>query len=37
MFGADPVQDRTDRILISVVPAGAPQLVDGSTQGVRYN
>jgi phosphohistidine swiveling domain-containing protein len=36
MFGADPVEGRTDRILVSVVPGGPHQLVDGSTQGVRY-
>ncbi|MEV7891177.1 PEP/pyruvate-binding domain-containing protein [Streptomyces sp. NPDC002817] len=36
MFGADPVEGRTDRILISAVPGGPHQLVDGSTQGVRY-
>lgn len=36
MFGADPVEGRTDRILISAVHGGPEQLVDGSTQGVRY-
>lgn len=36
MFGADPVEGRTDRILVSAVPGGPHQLVDGSTQGVRY-
>ncbi|WP_351236277.1 PEP/pyruvate-binding domain-containing protein [Streptomyces sp. NPDC002133] len=36
MFGADPVEGRTDRILISAVRGGPDQLVDGSTQGVRY-
>ncbi|WP_371661857.1 PEP/pyruvate-binding domain-containing protein [Streptomyces sp. NBC_00280] len=36
MFGADPVEGRADRILVSAVPGGPHQLVDGSTQGVRY-
>ncbi|WP_155057506.1 PEP/pyruvate-binding domain-containing protein [Streptomyces blattellae] len=36
MFGADPVEGRTDRILVSAVKGGPDQLVDGSTQGVRY-
>jgi len=36
MFGADPVDGRFDRILVSAVPGGPHQLVDGSTQGVRY-
>ncbi|MFE3032963.1 PEP/pyruvate-binding domain-containing protein [Streptomyces canus] len=36
MFGADPVEGRTDRILVSAVPGGPHQLVDGSTQGARY-
>ncbi|MGW1886905.1 PEP/pyruvate-binding domain-containing protein [Streptomyces sp. NPDC001970] len=36
MFGADPVEGRTDRILVSAVRGGPDQLVDGSTQGVRY-
>jgi pyruvate,water dikinase len=36
MFGADPVAGRTDRILISAVNGGPDQLVDGSTQGVRF-
>ncbi|MDX3733404.1 PEP/pyruvate-binding domain-containing protein [Streptomyces caniscabiei] len=36
MFGADPVEGRIDRILVSAVPGGPHQLVDGSTQGVRY-
>ncbi|MFF3372596.1 PEP/pyruvate-binding domain-containing protein [Streptomyces sp. NPDC002680] len=36
MFGADPVDGRTDRILVSAVRGGPDQLVDGSTQGVRY-
>jgi phosphoenolpyruvate synthase/pyruvate phosphate dikinase len=36
MFGADPVEGRTDRMLISAVSGGPDQLVDGSTQGVRY-
>ncbi|MGW6961799.1 PEP/pyruvate-binding domain-containing protein [Streptomyces chartreusis] len=36
MFGADPVEGRTDRILVSVVRGGPDHLVDGSTQGVRY-
>ncbi|MEU8605912.1 PEP/pyruvate-binding domain-containing protein [Streptomyces parvulus] len=35
MFGADPVEGRTDRILVSAVRGGPDQLVDGSTQGVR--
>jgi pyruvate,water dikinase len=36
MFGADPVAGRTDRMLVSAVRGGPDQLVDGSTQGVRY-
>ncbi|MCT9077340.1 PEP/pyruvate-binding domain-containing protein [Streptomyces fulvoviolaceus] len=36
MFTADPVAGRTDRLLVSVVGGGPDQLVDGSTQGVRY-
>ncbi|WKX69064.1 PEP/pyruvate-binding domain-containing protein [Streptomyces sp. XD-27] len=36
MFGADPVEGREDRILISAVSGGPDRLVDGSTQGVRY-
>ncbi|KKD09202.1 PEP/pyruvate-binding domain-containing protein [Streptomyces sp. WM6386] len=36
MFGADPVEGRTDRILVSAVAGGPHQLVDGSTQDVRY-
>ncbi|MFI9615809.1 PEP/pyruvate-binding domain-containing protein [Streptomyces sp. NPDC052023] len=36
MFGADPVEGRTDRILVSAVSGGPHRLVDGSTQGVRY-
>ncbi|MEU2490916.1 PEP/pyruvate-binding domain-containing protein [Streptomyces sp. NPDC007883] len=36
MFGADPVEGRTDRILVSAVRGGPDRLVDGSTQGVRY-
>ncbi|MEW2522749.1 PEP/pyruvate-binding domain-containing protein [Actinacidiphila alni] len=36
MFGADPVEGRYDRILISAVHGGPDRLVDGSTQGVRY-
>lgn len=36
MFGADPVEGRFDRILVSGVVGGPDQLVDGSTQGVRY-
>lgn len=36
MFTADPVAGRTDRLLVSVVAGGPDQLVDGSTQGVRY-
>ncbi|MFI8007004.1 PEP/pyruvate-binding domain-containing protein [Streptomyces sp. NPDC086010] len=36
MFGADPVEGRTDRILVSAVRGGPDQLVDGSTPGVRY-
>lgn len=36
MFGADPVEGRYDRVLISAVPGGPDRLVDGSTQGVRY-
>ncbi|WP_333769739.1 PEP/pyruvate-binding domain-containing protein, partial [Streptomyces sp. IBSBF 2435] len=36
MFGADPVEGRFDRILVSAVTGGPEQLVDGSTQGVRY-
>ncbi|MFD7697142.1 PEP/pyruvate-binding domain-containing protein [Streptomyces sp. NPDC059805] len=36
MFGADPVEGRTDRILVNVVRGGPDQLVDGSTRGVRY-
>ncbi|WP_431045499.1 PEP/pyruvate-binding domain-containing protein [Streptomyces sp. P1-3] len=36
MFGADPVEGREDRILVSAVSGGPDRLVDGSTQGVRY-
>ncbi|WP_433893109.1 PEP/pyruvate-binding domain-containing protein [Streptomyces sp. CA-111067] len=36
MFGADPVEGRFDHILVSAVTGGPDQLVDGSTQGVRY-
>ncbi|UWE10923.1 PEP/pyruvate-binding domain-containing protein [Actinacidiphila bryophytorum] len=36
MFGADPVEGRFDRILVSAVSGGPDRLVDGSTQGVRY-
>lgn len=36
MFGADPVEGRTDRVVVSAVSGGPDQLVDGSTQGVRY-
>ncbi|WP_260867799.1 PEP/pyruvate-binding domain-containing protein [Streptomyces sp. SAJ15] len=36
MFGADPVAGREDRILVSAVSGGPDRLVDGSTQGVRY-
>lgn len=36
MFSADPIEGRTDRILVSAVRGGPDQLVDGTTQGVRY-
>lgn len=36
MFGADPVEGRTDRILVSVVRGGPDRLVDGSAQGERH-
>ncbi|WP_329364107.1 PEP-utilizing enzyme [Streptomyces sp. NBC_00669] len=36
MFGADPVEGRYDHILVSAVTGGPDRLVDGSTQGVRY-
>lgn len=36
MFTADPVAGRRDRMLVSAVRGGPDQLVDGSTQGVRY-
>ncbi|WP_436771567.1 PEP/pyruvate-binding domain-containing protein [Yinghuangia sp. YIM S09857] len=36
MFGADPVTGRTDRIVLGVAAGGPADLVDGSTQGVRY-
>lgn len=36
MFGADPLTGRHDRVLVSAVPGGPDRLVDGSTQGVRY-
>ncbi|WP_435130910.1 PEP/pyruvate-binding domain-containing protein [Actinacidiphila sp. bgisy144] len=36
MFGADPVEGRYDHILVSAVAGGPDRLVDGSTQGVRY-
>ena len=36
MFGADPIEGRTDRILVNVVRGGPDHLVDGSTRGVRY-
>ncbi|WP_331766840.1 PEP/pyruvate-binding domain-containing protein [Embleya sp. NBC_00896] len=36
MFGADPVEGRDDRILISAVPGSPARLVDGRTEGVRY-
>ncbi|WP_051852910.1 PEP/pyruvate-binding domain-containing protein [Streptomyces aureocirculatus] len=36
VFGADPLAGRRDRLLVSAVPGGPDQLVDGSVQGVRY-
>jgi rifampicin phosphotransferase len=36
MFGADPVTGRYDRVVVSAVHGGPDRLVDGSTQGVRY-
>ncbi|MEU8675409.1 PEP/pyruvate-binding domain-containing protein [Streptomyces sp. NPDC048560] len=36
MFGADPVEGRFDRILVSAVRGGPDQLVSGRTEGVRY-
>ncbi|MEV6110376.1 PEP/pyruvate-binding domain-containing protein [Streptomyces sp. NPDC051940] len=36
MFGVDPVAGRGDRILVSAVHGGPDRLVDGSTQGTRY-
>ncbi|MFE0403302.1 PEP/pyruvate-binding domain-containing protein [Streptomyces nigra] len=35
MFGADPIEGRTDRILVNVVRGGPDHLVDGSTRGAR--
>ncbi|WP_338682650.1 PEP/pyruvate-binding domain-containing protein [Streptomyces acidiscabies] len=36
LSGADPVEGRTDHILVSAVRGGPDQLVDGNTQRVRY-
>jgi Pyruvate phosphate dikinase, AMP/ATP-binding domain len=36
LFGADPVEGRTDRIVISAVRGGPHALVGGTTSGTRY-
>ncbi|MFI6585330.1 PEP/pyruvate-binding domain-containing protein [Embleya sp. NPDC050493] len=36
MFGADPVEGRDDRILISAVPGSPAPLVDGRVDGIHY-
>ncbi|MFF4887711.1 PEP/pyruvate-binding domain-containing protein [Streptomyces nigra] len=35
MFGADPIEGRTDRLLVNVLRGGPDHLVDGSTRGAR--
>ncbi|MEU5877166.1 PEP/pyruvate-binding domain-containing protein [Spirillospora sp. NPDC047279] len=36
MFGADPVDGRTDRVIVSAVPGGPHTLVGGEVNGTRY-
>lgn len=36
MFGADPVDGRTDRVIVSAVPGGPHALVGGEANGTRY-
>ncbi|WP_192809576.1 PEP/pyruvate-binding domain-containing protein [Actinomadura rudentiformis] len=36
MFGADPVDGRTDRVIVSAVPGGPQALVGGEVNGTRY-
>ncbi len=36
MFGADPVDGRTDRVIVSAVPGGPQALVGGEVDGTRY-
>jgi phosphohistidine swiveling domain-containing protein len=36
MFGADPVDGRTDRVVVSAVPGGPHELVGGAVDGTRY-
>ncbi|MFC5751485.1 PEP/pyruvate-binding domain-containing protein [Actinomadura rugatobispora] len=36
MFGADPVDGRTDRVIVSAVPGGPHALVGGEIDGTRY-
>ncbi|WP_165975569.1 PEP/pyruvate-binding domain-containing protein, partial [Actinomadura rubrisoli] len=36
MFGADPVDGRTDRVIVSAVPGGPQALVGGEADGTRY-
>ncbi|QXJ23242.1 hypothetical protein AGRA3207_004375 [Actinomadura graeca] len=37
MFGADPVDGRTDRVIVSAVPGGPQALVGGEVDGTRYS
>ncbi|WP_344594462.1 PEP/pyruvate-binding domain-containing protein [Actinomadura vinacea] len=36
MFGADPVDGRTDRVIVSATPGGPQALVGGEVNGTRY-
>jgi len=36
MFGADPVDGRTDRVIVSATPGGPAALVGGEVNGTRY-
>ncbi|MFD0903577.1 PEP/pyruvate-binding domain-containing protein, partial [Actinomadura sediminis] len=37
MFGADPVDGRTDRVIVSAAPGGPQALVGGEIDGTRYD
>ncbi|QFG23408.1 PEP/pyruvate-binding domain-containing protein [Actinomadura sp. WMMB 499] len=37
MFGADPVDGRTDRVIVSAAPGGPQALVGGEVDGTRYD